>query len=307
MITIRFRATKRGKWQTRTFELNVEAEQFCKALPEATETVWEGSAERPDPAPTRAMWTGSVSFGMVNVPVKLYSATEDPTTELHQLCREHHSPLRYKRWCDHGHELTAADTIKGAKVAGAYVPLEASDLDALPKATPKTVAISEFVPAISIPAIHRDRPYFVGPDKTGRHAYDLLVLSLRRTGTIAVCSIVIRDREHLAALEPDGDSLILWTLRRSAEIRSNARLPHLEGETQVSPAELDMACELIKAQTVTMFEPSTHPDRYAAALGQLVERKLTSATPEAPAPNVVDLMSSLKGSVERARKARKAS
>lgn len=304
MIRIRFRASKRAKWQSRDFELNCDAERFCVALPDAYDCMWEGSAERPDPTPQRAMWNGAVSFGMVNVPIKLYSAVEDGKPALRQLCKEHHSPLRFKRWCDHGHELRAGDIVKGVEVGKAVIPLEDAELASLPRGLGKSVEIDEFVPAGSIPAMHRERPYFVGPDKTGRHAYDLLVATLRDTGTVAIARVVIREHEHLAALEPSGDGLVLWTLRRSAEIRANVRA---DAATEIAAPELAMARELVKSMTRPMFEPARHPDEYASALTELVERKVETAVPVEHAPNVVDLMASLRQSVETARTRRKAS
>ncbi len=305
MISIRFRSSKRARWQTREFERNIDAEQFCKSLPEADDVIWGGSADRPDPsAPQRAMWTGAVSFGMVNVPIRLYSAVEDGKPTLHQICREHGSRMRFRRWCEHGHELGAGDTMHGVELAGNVIPIPDDDLKALPKGLGKAVQIAEFVPAGEVPAMHRDRPYFVGPDKTGRHAYDLLVSALRDTGTVAICSLVIREHEHLAALEPSGDGLVLWTLRRDTEIRSNVGLPNTEGESAIVDAERVMARELVRSMTQTTFEPARHPDRYAAALVALVEHKAEAAVPTVEAPNVVDLMASLRNSVDSARKAR---
>jgi len=304
MIKILFRASKRARWQSREFETDAEAKRFSLSLPDTHICVWEGQAERPDPTPSRAMWSGAVSFGMVNVPIKLYSAVEDGKPALKQLCREHQTPMRFRRWCEHGHELAAGDTIKGVEVAGSVVPLEEDELASLPKALGKAVAIDEFVPAGSIPAIHRERPYFVGADKSGRHAYDLLAAVLRDTGTVAIARVVIREHEHLACLEPSGDGLVLWTLRRSAEIRSGGRLPNMEGQAEIAPAELAMARELVRSMTKERFEPAAHPDRYAAALIELVEHKV----PVAQDPgNVVDLMASLQASVSKARTRRKAS
>jgi DNA end-binding protein Ku len=302
MIRIRFRAFKRAKWQSREFELNCDAERFCLALPDEYDCMWEGSAERPDPTPQHAMWSGAVSFGMVNVPIKLYSAVEDGKPALKQLCKEHNSPLHFKRWCDHGHELHTGDIIKGVEVGKTVIPLEGAELASLPKGLGKSVAIDEFVPAGSIPVMHRERPYFVGPDKAGRHAYDLLVAALRDTGTVAIARVVIREREHLAALEPSGDGLVLWTLRRSTEIRASVKA---DAATEIAAPELAMARELVKSMTKPMFEPMRHPDRYATALTELVDRKVETAVPVEDAPNVVDLMASLQKSVEQARTPRR--
>lgn len=306
MITIRFREKPRARWDVREFAVNIDAEQFVKSLPDAADVKWEGRAERPDPTPARAMWTGAVNFGLVNVPIKLYSATEDAAVPLIQACREHASPMRFKRWCDHGHELQTADITKAAKVGGMVIPLDEADLDELPTGLAKTVNIHEFVPAGSIPSIHRDRPYFVGPDKTGRHAYDLFVAALASTGTVAMCSIVIREREHLAVLEPDSDTLVLWTLRRAAEIRSNGHLPLADGSSRLDAAEIGLAQELIKSRMSRRFEPARYPDAYAARLTEIVERKSSESASAEPAATagVIDLMESLRGSVADARKRR---
>lgn len=260
------------------------------------------------------MWKGSVSFGLVSIPVRLYVATESKGVSFHQLCPEHNSRIRYKRWCEQGdHEVAYGDIRKGYEVGrDTYVIIEESDLDNLPLPTARTIEIQEFVPNGGIePGLYYKGAYYMEPEEAGRKAYHLLREALADTERVAVAKIALRDREHLCALHSLDGMLLLNTLHWPDEIRSAEGLAGTEADIKINPRELQMAKSLIENLAEEKFEPARYHDDYREALEHVVQAKLEGAEaieapPVAAEPKVMDLMEALKASVEAARKDRKA-
>jgi DNA end-binding protein Ku len=253
------------------------------------------------------MWKGVVSFGMVSIPIRLYNATESTAkVSFRQLCPEHNSPISYKRWCAEGdHEVTYSEIGKDR-----YVIIDDKDLDNLPLPTAHAIDIEEFVPADDIePGLYFDNAYYVEPEELGKKPYQLLRRALEATGRMAIAKIALRDKEHLCALHPNGNSLVMNTLHWPDEIRSTEGLKGLEGEVKINPKELEMAKALIES-LADSFDPGRYKDEYREAVMKVVEAKMQGEVieaPEAPQPaRVMDLMEALRASVEQAKKSRAA-
>ena len=257
------------------------------------------------------MWKGVVSFGMVSIPIRLYNATESTSkVSFRQLCPEHKSPISYKRWCTEGeHEVAYGEILKGFEVCrDRYVILDDKDLDNLPLATAHSVDIQEFVPAEDIePGLYFDNAYFIEPEELGKKPYHLLRKALEATGRMAIAKIALRDKEHLCALHPNGEGILMNTLHWPDEIRSTEGLKGLDGDVKINPKELEMAKALIES-LADKFEPERYKDEYREAVMRVVQAKIDGEVIEAaPAPQaakVMDLMEALRASVEAAKKQR---
>jgi DNA end-binding protein Ku len=257
------------------------------------------------------MWKGVVSFGMVSIPIRLYNATESTSkVSFRQLCPEHKSPISYKRWCTEGeHEVAYGEILKGFEVGrDRYVILDDKDLDNLPLATAHSVDIQEFVPAEDIqPGLYFDNAYFIEPEELGKKPYHLLRKALEATGRMAIAKIALRDKEHLCALHPNGEDILMNTLHWPDEIRSTEGLKGLDGDVKINPKELEMAKALIES-LADKFEPERYKDEYREAVMRVVQAKIDGEVIEAaPAPQaakVMDLMEALRASVEAAKKQR---
>jgi len=258
------------------------------------------------------MWRGVISFGMVNIPVRLYVATESHSVSFRQLCGEHMSPIRYKRWCQAGdHEVSFPEIVKGYEVStDNYVVMEDSDLDNLPLPTTRSIEISEFVPEGGIEGgLYFKSAYYMEPEETGRKAYHLLRQALADTGMVAIAKIAFRDREHLSALQPADGLLLMNTLHWPDEIRSTEGMKGLDDEVQASPKELQMAKSLVQSLAEDTFDASRYQDEYHDALMKVVNAKVEGqqvvAAPEVgPEPRVMDLMEALRASVDAAKEKR---
>jgi DNA end-binding protein Ku len=259
------------------------------------------------------MWKGVVSFGMVSIPIRLYNATESSAkVSFRQLCPEHRSPISYKRYCSEGdHEVSYGDILKGYEVGkDRYVIIDEKDLDNLPLATAHAIEIEEFVPRDDIePGLYFNSAYFMEPEELGKKPYQLLRKALEATGRMAIAKIALRDREHLAALHPNGPGILMNTLHWPDEIRSVEGLKGLEGDVKINPKELEMAKALIESLADT-FDPSRYKDEYREAVMKVVHAKIEGEEIEAPAApqpaRVMDLMEALRASVEAAKKSRAA-
>ena len=259
------------------------------------------------------MWKGAISFGMVSIPVRLYVATESHSASFRQLCAEHLSPIRYKRWCETGdHEVQYSDIKRGVEVSRShFVVIDDSDLENLPLPTAHAIEIEEFVPGDGIQGgLFFKSAYYVEPDDMGRKPYLLLQQALQETEMLAVAKIAFRDREHLCAVQPNNGHLLLNTLHWPDEIRSTEGLAGAEdGNVRVSPKELQMAKSLIRSLAEERFEPERFQDDYQQALQRVIDAKahggeVAEAPEEEPEGKVMDLMEALKASVDAARKQR---
>jgi len=257
----------------------------------------------------RAIWKGAVSFGLVNVPVKLYSATEDRDVSFHQVHEDDGGRVRYKRFCQVcGEEVAYADIAKGYELdSGDVVVLTDEDLADLPLPTAKTVELLAFVPAEQVDPVSYSRSYYLEPDKAGVKPYTLLRDALRDAGRVGLVKVAIRNRESLAVLRPRDDVLVMQTMVWPDEVRE-ASFDSVSDGVKASKAERDVARTLIDTMAED-YDPSQYHDEYRAAVEEVVQAKATGGEvrkaeePEEKAP-VVDLVAALKASVEAARKSR---
>jgi DNA end-binding protein Ku len=260
------------------------------------------------------MWKGVISFGMVSIPVRLYVATESHSVSFRQLCGEHLSPIKYKRWCQTGdHEVAYADIVKGYEVgADNYVVIQDAELDNLPLPTSRQIAINEFVPHDDIEGgLFFKSAYYIEPEQAGLKPYHLLRRALSETGMTAVAKIAFRDREHLCSLRPHDGLLLMNTLHWPDEIRPASELKGVDADVDVNPRELQMAKALVENLAEERFDPGRFQDDYHQALMEVVNAKVQGeeviAAPEVEAaPAVMDLMEALKASVDQAKKQRTA-
>jgi DNA end-binding protein Ku len=257
----------------------------------------------------RAIWKGALAFGMVSIPVRLYSATEDRDVSFHQVHDEDAGRVRYQRMCTVcDQEVAYADLAKGFELpSGETVILTEEDFANLPLPTTKVVELVAFVPADQVDPLALARGYYLEPDPAGRKPYELLRAALDRTSRVGLAKIAVRSKESLAVLRPRGDVLALQTMVWPDEVRK-AQFDVLDREVSVSDAELKMADTLIEAMSGD-FTPEAFQDGYREALLSVIEAKTAGkefvAPPAAaqPAP-AVDLITALQASVEAAKAAR---
>jgi DNA end-binding protein Ku len=257
----------------------------------------------------RSVWRGAISFGLVTIAVKLYTATEEHNYRFHQVHREDGGRIKYQRVCSHcGKEIDYADIVKGYETeSGAMVLLDSEDFDKLPVKSNHAIDVVEFVPAAEIDPIYFGKSYYLEPDKSAARPYVLLRQALLDTDRYAVVKITIRQRETLAMLRPRDDLLVLQTMLWPDEIRT-PDFEFLNTDTEVRPQELQMATSLVHSMAGS-FNPEEFTDDYKEAIEQLIAAKAEGAEipaqPEAPeSGEVIDLMSALEQSVEKARSAR---
>ena len=257
----------------------------------------------------RPIWKGAVSFGLVNIPVKMYAASEDMSLKfklLHQKCK---TPLRYRRECPHCHvQVEGADIVKGYEYQkDRFVVLNESDFESVSAAKSRTIDILDFCQLAEIDPIYYEKSYFLGPEETGKKAYNLLVSTLRESARVAVAKVVIRSRQSLAALRIYKDVLVLETMKYPDEVRSQLEVPGVDGQVLAGERELQMAKQLVEGMTGD-FVPEKYTDDYRSALLDMIQGKLAGEEPAlspAPAPEgVVDLMESLRSSIEALDKER---
>ncbi|MDN4591379.1 Ku protein [Xenophilus aerolatus] len=241
-------------------------------------------AARHAPAP-RVLWKGAISFGLVHIPVALYSATRDSGVDFDWLDKRSMDPVGYKRINKKtGKEITKENIVKGvAYEDGQYVILSDKEIaDAYPKTT-QTIEIESFVPADSIPFVYLERPYYVAPINRGAKVYALLREALQRSGRIGIARVVIQTKQHLAAMIPAGPGLVLNLLRWGADIRPWEDLPLPAEDAKkagLTPRELKMAEQLV-ADMGAEWDPEDYQDEFKNQIMALVDRKVAAGQTEA--------------------------
>lgn len=261
-----------------------------------------------------AIWRGSISFGLVTIPVSIMPALDTSATlSFHMLDGADLAPIKQKRVNSAtGDEVPFERIVKGYETpAGDWIVLTDDDFRAANVEATQSIDIISAVCADEIDPTYYDKPYFLEPTKPGRKAYALLRETLRDTGRVAIASVVIRTREHLAALVPDGDMLLLELLRFPHELRDAGGLdvPSSDLEAQgITPAESEMAAQLVRTIEAS-FDPQSYTDTYRDDLLALIARKAEggevsspSVVPQSEGAEVVDIVSMLKASLEAARK-----
>jgi len=221
----------------------------------------------------RSVWKGTISFGLVTIPVKLYTATRDNSISFRNLCPEHLVPLQYRKWCPEGNdEIEYSSIKKGYEFGGKYIVIEQKELDSLKLESTNTIALDKFIDAQEVPPLAYDSFYYVSPDKGGEKAYALLHEVLTLTGKIGVGRIVMRTKEYIVGLRSYQKGIILITLRYADEIVDmNQVIPEKLPET--SERERELAQTLLEKMTGTLAF-SEYEDRYRKAVEELVEKKV---------------------------------
>lgn len=261
----------------------------------------------------RSMWRGAIQFGLVTIPLRLYLATESRGVSFNMLHAECLSRIQMKTWCPvHDRAITRSETVKGYEYApGQYVVVTDEDLESVPLKSVRSIEIERFVPSSDLAALRFvKQAYYLEPEPLGRKAFMLLKEVLADRALTAIGKVVITNREHLAALDPFGPTLLLSTLYWPDEIRPAGELDLPAAEaTAVKPAERAMAEQLVAAMTEP-FDAAAYRDEYRDALVAIIEAKVAGEAPAAvaapPSPTVVDLMAALEASVAAARAAKAA-
>lgn len=255
----------------------------------------------------RSIWNGVISFGMVSIPVKLYTATEDKDISFNLLHKECGTRLKQQRWCPyHERAVEWSEIARGYEYAkDEYVQMTDEDFEKLPLPSKQTVELSAFVDAAQIDPIYYQKTYYLEPEAKGAKPYALLMKALKEKGLTGIAKIAIRNKEQLCALRPMDGTLVIETLYYPDEIREVPGEVYLD--VKVSAAEMKMAEALIDLLAAD-FKPEEYRDEYREALQQVIDAKLEGVEVEAqevarPA-KVTDLMTALKASVAAAKKSR---
>jgi DNA end-binding protein Ku len=258
----------------------------------------------------RSIWKGAISFGLVSIPVKLYSATEERDIAFRQVHRDDGGRIRYQRVCTKcGEEVSYADIAKGYEMAdGSIVVLTDEDFEAVPISTNRMIDVVQFVPLEELDPIYFSRSYYLEPEKSGLKPYVLLARALEESGKVAVVKLALRQRESLAAVRVRDGVFVLETMLWPDEIRE-PEFGFLDDDVEVRPQELAMAGTLIESLSGE-FDPATYHDSYREALEEVIEAKVAGheLVPPAEKPDeggaVVDLMAALRASVDAAKAGR---
>jgi DNA end-binding protein Ku len=257
----------------------------------------------------RSIWKGAISFGLVTIPVKVYSATEQRDVSFHQVHREDGGRIKYKRVCSvDGEEVPYADIAKGYELPGGeMVVLTDEDFADLPLSTSRRIDVLQFVEEEEVDPIYFAKTYYLEPDAQGAKPYVLLRDALEQSGQVAIVKVALRQRESLATLRVRGGVFVMETMLWPDEVRE-PDFPFLEEDVEVRKQELSMATSLIESMQGE-FDPSDYKDAYREALQAVIDakvegREVTRPEPESAEEPAADLLSALRASVEAAKKDR---
>jgi DNA end-binding protein Ku len=254
----------------------------------------------------RSLWTGTISFGLVSVPVRMSSATQSKELRFHFLDKRDLQPIGYdKVRRDTGEHVDNDEIVRGFEVEkGRYVPLEDEDLDRLDIELTKTIDICDFVDLEQIDPIYFRKAYYLAPQEGAEKPYHLLARALDETGKVAIAKIVIRNKQHLAALRASNGAIVLETMYYSDEVRQPEEA---NGKVQLRKPEVEMAKSLVENLSAD-FDPEKYDDTYRKELLELLRAKAKGAPlpepAEEPEGEVVDLMAALRESVEKTKRQR---
>ncbi|TDW48804.1 DNA end-binding protein Ku [Flavobacterium sp. 270] len=254
----------------------------------------------------RSIWTGSISFGLINIPIKIFSAVQESTLDMDMLDKDDHSNIKFKRVNETtGKEVTFSNIVKGYKIDEKYVILDDEDFEAADAEKTKTIDILSFSLESEIDSIYYEQPYYLEPDKGAMKAYALLRDALQASGKVGVTSFVLRNKESLAILKPYKNVIVLNRIRFEQEIRDTDELK-LPPVSKTKVKEMDMANKLVE-QLTEKFDISSYKDEYTAKLLKIIKDKAKGKKQAAPKLKVVhkqsdDLMEMLKASLETKKK-----
>ncbi|MDI4646025.1 Ku protein [Cohnella hashimotonis] len=253
----------------------------------------------------QTIWKGAVSFGLVNVPVKMFTATQDNDLPMRMLHKKLNVPIQYHRTCPKcEEEVKWSDIVKGYEYEpGHFVTFDKGELEEIASETSREIRILDFVDLEEIDPIYYQKTYYLAPESNGTHAYNLLVQALLDTRKIGIANVSIRSRSSLAAIRIVDGVLSMSTMFYAEEIRSKKEIPNLPEETKADERELQMARMLID-QLSAPFEPEKYEDVYKEKLMDAIEDKVKGKevkfAPEEKKTNVIDLMEALKASLKQA-------
>jgi len=258
----------------------------------------------------RAIWKGNISFALVSIPISLFSATRKNELSFHYLHKKDMSPVSYKRFCDSENvEVPWEEITRGYEYErDRYVEITDEDLDKADVELTKTIQIQEFVQEDEIDPVYFDKPYYLEPQKGGERAYALMRDALAESGKVGIAKVVLKSREHLAAVKSVGTLLTLQTMRFAHEIVDSGSL-NVPQKTDVSKKEMDLANTLIDSMS-DKFDPGKYKDDYYDKVLGIIQMKVAGVSPQAPAPKgpgpakVVDLMEILKQSLSETKKSK---
>ncbi|MGN8048322.1 Ku protein [Curtobacterium sp. 22159] len=267
----------------------------------------------------RSIWKGSIAFGLVNVPIKVYAATETHDVSLHQVHDEDKGRIRYKRVCEFGHEVEYADIQRAYDDGDKTVVLTADDFKKLPEEQSHEIEVLEFVPVEQVDPMMFEKSYYLEPDSRSPKAYVLLRETLAKTDRLAIVQFTLRQKTRLGVLRVNDDVILLQGLLWGDEVRA-ADFASLDTSVKVSANELKMSSSLVDSMS-TDFDPDRYTDSYQQELQQLIDAKLeagddvdTSETfgeqsddDEGEGGDVIDLMAALRASVDKNRSTRSSS
>ena len=262
----------------------------------------------------RSIWSGAISFGLVNVPVKVFTAVRKKDVRFHQLHEKDGARIQQKRVCSlDGEEVPYEEIAKGYEIGGGqYVMIDPDELDALDPEATHTIDIEDFVELDQIDPLYYDSSYYLVPDERGGKPYRLLLEAMRDANRVGIATVVMRTKQYLVAVRPLGDALVMSTMNFVDEVVPQDDLEGLPtGRTKVNDRELKMAQQLIDS-LATEFDPDKYKDTYREQVLELIEKKaagqeiVAPAAPERPAP-VIDLMAALEASLAAAKEGRKPS
>ena len=253
----------------------------------------------------KAIWNGAIGFGLVNIPIKMYSATENSAIDLDMLDKNDLNNIRFKRVNEKtDKEVPWENIVKGYKIDDQYIVLDDEDFEAASPEKSKMLSIEQFVKEEEIESVYFETPYYLEPQKNGENAYTLLLEALKKTGMVGVGTFIMRTKEHLCVVKPYKDILILNKIRFPEELREydELKIP----KKTVKAGELKMAIALIE-QTSEKFKPEQYVDTYKADLLKIIEQKAKGKKPKISKPKetpdkTIDLMAQLKASLEKTKK-----
>jgi DNA end-binding protein Ku len=255
--------------------------------------------------PARPIGSATISFGLVSVPIQLYSASESTAAVSFNWINRKTGARLKQQYVDarSGEKVEKEDMIKGYEFAkGQYVTFTPEEIKALEEKSTGSIDVAEFVPAEQVDRLYFDKAYFLGPGKGGERAYKLLASALRKTGRAAIGQYAARGKQYLVMLRPQGKGLVMETLHYADEVRSIDEVPIPEGE--VKPAELALAVQLIEQARSDAFRPKAYEDNVRKRMLDQIQRKvegheITAEPTEAPETQIIDLMEALKASLAR--------
>ena len=258
----------------------------------------------------RAIWKGSISFGLVNIPIQVFSATQNEDyTSFSQLCDKGHK-IKYKKWCpEEEREVQWSEIKKGHEITkNNYIVIEKEDLDRIKLKTNNTIEVKEFIKSEDFDPIFIEKNYYVGPDpgkkktEASIRAYSLLVKILNETNKVAIGKVVLREKEHLIALRAYQRGLVMHQLRYLDEIRPMDEIGNLDSLQKVDSKEISLGKTLVENLTTEKFDPGQYSDSYAKELEKLIEAKskgldVTSKEEEEKVEETTDILEALKASL----------